>query len=262
MLLWFPMRSQLHGPGFAERVQTRGITLAGSSFNGLHVGMQEFVDHAPGKCFHGGKLLSGERTQAGVNALQFAEADFFRLSLHGNNGWSDVDGALALMEAVDFGFDEGFSVNGLAAALFHVGGCNLLQIVHVVDEDSFQIIHCRVHIARNGNVNKEHRAVSPFVEEGVAVLGAEDVMRRAGGGDDDVRISRHLIKLLEGDDTAVELLGHALGALLGAVADENGAGSLLDEVAGSQFTHFAGADEKDRAALESAKDFPGQFYGN
>ena len=64
------------------------------------------------------------------------------------------------------------------------------------------------------------------------------------------------------DDRALKLLGHAAGALEGAVGDEDGACTLLDEMAGGKFAHFACADEEDGAALERAEDLARHFNGD
>ena len=74
-------------------------------------------------------------------------ANLFGLALQRNDGRSDVDGALTLMESLDFGGDEGLGVAGLAAALFHVGRGHLLQVVDVVDEDAVELVHRRVDVA-------------------------------------------------------------------------------------------------------------------
>ena len=108
------------------------------------------------------------------------------LLLQGDDGGGDVDGALALVEALDLAGDEGFSIDGLAAALFHVGCGYLLQVVDVVDKDAVELVHLRIDVAGDGNIDEEHGLVAAALQESVAVLGAEDGMRRAGGADDDV----------------------------------------------------------------------------
>ena len=117
-------------------------------------------------------------------------------------------------------------VDGLAAALLHVGRGHLLQVVDVVDKDAVQLVHLRVHVAGHGNVDEKHGAVAAAVQEGLPVLGAEDGVRRAGGADDDVGAAGGLVKLVEWNHlriTALKLLGHAARALLGAVGDQDGA---------------------------------------
>ncbi len=79
-----------------------------------------------------------------------------------------------------------FGVSGAAAAFGHVRGGHLLQVVDVVDEQALELVHRRVHVARYGDIDEEHGPVAAAVQERFAVFGAEDVVRGAGGGDDDV----------------------------------------------------------------------------
>ena len=224
--------------------------------------MKEFVDEAAGESFDGGKLLRAERPEAGLNAAKLGLANLFCLALEGDDRGSDVDGAAALMEALDFGGDEGFGVSSLRAALGHVRSGDRLQIVDVVDEDAVDLVHRRIDVARHGDVDEEHGPVAAAMHEGLSVLAAEDGMRRAGGADDDVGFGGCFVELIEGDDPAVEGLGKLAGALLRAVGDEDGACSLLHEMAGCEFAHFSCADEEDGAAVERAEDFAGQFDGD
>ena len=66
---------------------------------------------------------------------------------------------------------------------------------------------------------------------------AEDFLRGAGGGDDDVGAGGLLVEGVEGDGFGVdggtgEVGGDLFGAGLGAVGDEDGGGAVLDEMAG------------------------------
>ncbi len=94
------------------------------------------------------------------------------------------------------------------------------------------------------------------------MLAAKDGMRRAGGGNDNVGFTGGVMKLVEGNDAAIERLGEGARAFEGAVGDEDGACTLLDEVARGELAHFACADEEDGAAVERTKDFAGKFDGD
>ena len=134
-----------------------------------------------------------------------------------------------------------------------------LQIVDVVDEDAFDLVHRRIDVARNGDIDEEHGAVAAAMHELLAVFSAEDGVRRAGGADDDVGFGGGFVELFEWNDAAVEGLSELTGAFERAVGDEDGSGTLLDEVAGGEFAHFAGADEEDGAALQRSEDLAGKF---
>ena len=224
--------------------------------------MEKLVDEAAGERFNGGKLLGGECADAGVDAAQFCLADFLGLALEGDDGRRDVDGALALVKALDLSGNEGLGVSGLAAALGEVRGGDGLQVVDVVDEDAVELVDGGIDVAGHGNVNEEHGPITAAVHELLAVLAAEDGMGRTGRADDDVSLGGGFIELIEGDDSAIEGFGELASALECAVGNEDGAGSLLDKMAGGKLAHFTGANEKDGAALKGAEDLAGQLDGN
>src|SRR5581483_6954902 len=100
--------------------------------------------------------------------------------------------ALPLMEALDLGGDDGLGIDGLTAALFLVGGGYLLQIVNIVDEDAVELIHLRINVARNGDIDEEHGPVAAAMQKSLAMLAAEDGVRRACRCDHDVGIAGDL----------------------------------------------------------------------
>ena len=63
---------------------------------------------------------------------------------------------------------------------------DLLEVVDVVDEAAFDLVDARVDVAGDGDVDEEDGAVAAALEELLAVGAVEDLLRRAGGGDDDV----------------------------------------------------------------------------
>ncbi len=143
-----------------------------------------------------------------------------------------------------------------------VRGGHGLQVVDVVDEDAFHLVHRRIDIAGDGDIDEEHGAVAAAMHELLAVFAAEDGVRRAGGADDDVCFRGGLVELFERNDAAIEWLGKLARAFEGAVGDEDGSGSLLHKMAGGEFAHFAGADEEDGAALQGSEDFAGKLNGD
>ena len=59
-----------------------------------------------------------------------------------------------------------------------------------------------------------------------------------------------------------KLLGHAAGALLGAVGHQDGARALLHQVARGQFAHLARAHQEHRPPLQRAEDLARQVDGH
>ena len=68
--------------------------------------MEKLVDESAGKGLDCGELFFAEDTELGVHALEFVLANLFGLVLQRDDGRGDVDGAAALMEALDLGVDE------------------------------------------------------------------------------------------------------------------------------------------------------------
>ncbi len=57
---------------------------------------------------------------------------------------------------------------------------HLLQIVDVVNEDAVQLVHLRIDVAWDRNVDEEHGAIAAAGQELLTMFLAEDGMRRAG----------------------------------------------------------------------------------
>ena len=204
--------------------------------------------------------MSGLRVWIG--ALEFGFADGLGVLLESEDSGHGVAGLEALLVLVDFPADDGFGSGGFAAAIGEIGGGYVLEVVDVVDEAAFDVVHAGVDVARDGDVDEEHGAVAAAVEEVLAVGAAEELLRRAGGGDDDVGAVGLVVELVEGDDGAVEFGGDLFCAGLGAVGDENIRCALLDEVAGGELGHLAGSYQEDGFSFERAEDLAGEVYGD
>src|SRR5580704_17760454 len=76
-------------------------------------------------------------------------------------------------------------------------GGDRLQVVNVVDKDALELVHGRIDIAGNSNIDKEHGPVAAAVHKRLAVLGAEDGVGRTGGSDHDVGVAGGLVQLVE-----------------------------------------------------------------
>ena len=110
-----------------------------------------------------------------MGAGEFGFADGFGLLLEGLDGGAGVAGLEALVVFLHFPADDGFGCGGFTAAVGEVGGGYLLQIVDVVDEAAFDLVHARVDVARDGDVDEEHGAVAAALEEAAAVGRGEDI---------------------------------------------------------------------------------------
>ena len=148
--------------------------------------MEEFGGEAAGEGLDGFALFGREIGEFGLRAGEFGLAELFGVLLEGLDGGDGVAGLEALVVLVDFPADDGFGGVGFAAAIGEVGGGDLLEVVDVVDEAAFDLVHARVDVAGDGDVDEEHGAVAAAMKEVLAVGAAEDLLRGAGGGDDDV----------------------------------------------------------------------------
>jgi len=61
---------------------------------------------------------------------------------------------------------------------------------------------------------------------------------------------------------AVEFVREANGAIVGAIGNEYRAATVGHQVAGGEFAHLAGTDEKDVLAVQAAENLLGQFDGD
>src|ERR1019366_3551479 len=260
MRVWIARRRQR--PSIAQGLEARRIVVAGGLLERLHGRMEELVDEAARERFDGCDLFGAQGAKACLDAAQFRLADLFGLALQGDDGRGDVDGALTLVESLYLRGDERLGIGGLGAAFSHVRCGDGLQVVDVVDEDSVDLIHRRLDIARDSNINEENGPVATALHEGLSVFTAENGVRRAGRGNDDVGFGCRFVKLVEGNDAAFEGLSQLTCSFEGAVGHEYGSGSLLDEVARGQLTHFAGADEEDGAAVARAENLAGKLDGH
>jgi len=204
--------------------------------------------------------------------------------LQGNDGGDGVSRLLSLEVEIDLAADDVFGGGGLSAAVGEVSGGDLLQVIDVVDEAAFDLVHEGIDVAGDGDVDEEHGAVSAAFHEALAVGAVEDGLRGAGGGEDDVGAGGLGVELVEGNDLggageaaavdgnrpvgelhgdlAGDLAGELRCALVGAVGDEDGGCALLDEVARGQIGHLARADDEDGLALQAAEDLAREVDGD
>jgi hypothetical protein len=188
------------------------------------------------------------------------------LLLEGLDGWDGVARLNTLLIFVYFPADDCLCGLGLAAAVCEVGGGDLLEIVDVVNEATFDLVHAGVDVTGDGDVDEEHGAVAAAVQEVLTVGASEDLLRGSGTGDNDVGAIGLLVKRVEGDDCSgdrgVEEFGSELfGAGLSSIGDEDAGCSVLDEMAGGEFGHLAGAYEENGFPLERTEDLSSQVNG-
>ena len=194
-----------------------------------------------------------------MRACQFGEAKLFGLLLESPDGGDGVAGLETLVVLVDFPANDGLCGLSFTAAVGEVGGGDLLEIVDVVDEAAFDLVHARVDVAWDGDVDEEHGTVAASVEEVLAVRAAEDLLRRSRAGDDDVGAWGLFVDRFEGYGFGVNGGAGEVGcdffcARLSSVDDENGGCALIDEMTGGQFGHLSCAYEENSFSLQRTED--------
>src|SRR5580700_10983062 len=125
------------------------------------------------------------------------------------------------MEALHFDVDDVVGEFGFFAAVGNMRSYGLLQVVDVVDEDAVQLVHLRINVARNCDVDKEHGTVLAAAEKHFAMFATENCTRRTGRGDDDVTAITGIVEAAELDGLAVEFVGEANSAVVGAIRNED-----------------------------------------
>src|SRR4051812_12696721 len=103
---------------------------------------------------------------------------------------------------------------------------SLLQIIDVVNKDAVQFVQSRVDIARNGNINKEHGAITAAAQEQLTMLPAKDCMRSPRRGNDNIGFVAGVVQLFKHNGLPMKLLRELHGAVIGAVSNKNRSGSM------------------------------------
>ena len=121
--------------------------------------MQNFVDYTVAEGFDGHFLFRGKLAEASACAIEFGLADGFEMILQRDDCGNDVQALQAGMEPSDLGFDNALGVLGFFFSADHMRADCSLQVVDVIDKDAVELVHLRIDVARDGNVDEEHGTV-------------------------------------------------------------------------------------------------------
>ena len=223
--------------------------------------MRDLVDDAAGQRVQRLFLLRGERPEAAAHLFDLAGANLFELLLQADDGGRDLGHFEARHHALHFFGDQRLGVVRLFHALAQVGVDDFLQIVDVVEEDVVEVVDGGLDIARHGDIDQEHRLVAAGGDDALHLVLVQDVVRRAGTGDQDIHLGQHGGEACVLDRRALEELGHLDGALVRAIGDEDVRAAGAAQVARGEFAHLAGAHDHDGAVVERAEDLARQFDG-
>ena len=166
------------------------------------------------------------------------------------------------LEFVDLKLHDSFRAIGFHAAICHVRRYHLLQIVNIVDEDAVQLVHLRIDVAWDSDIDEEHGAIAATAQEALAVFLAEDRMGRAGRRDDDIGLGNSFVELIEWNCVAIEFSRQRDGAIVRAIGNVNFLSTMRQQMAGCQFRHLARANQVDALALKVPEDLLGEIDRN
>src|SRR5271165_6361054 len=178
----------------------------------------------------------------------------FEVLLQRDDGRHHIERLQTRLELIDFELHDGFSSIGLYPTVRDMRRNHLLQVVDVVNEDTVQLVHLRIDIARDGDIDEEHGPVLAAAQELLAVLLAEDGVRRARGTDDNVGVRNRLVELLERNCLAIELFGQRYGALVSPIGNVDLRGSMCNQMARGELAHLPRSDQVNALALQVAED--------
>ncbi len=194
--------------------------------------MHDFVDDATSQRFDREFLVGGHGTEAATNAINLGLANGFEMVLQADDGRNHVESLQASVEFCDLTIDDRLSFIRFLLTIGDVGSNRLLQIVDIVDENAVELVHLRIDVARNRDIDEEHGPVAAQRHELFAVFGPEDEMRRAGRGNHDIGALAGVVKPAKLDRLSVKFVRQPDGAVVGAVGDKDRSGAMREQVPG------------------------------
>src|SRR5208283_231222 len=197
-----------------------GFRIAGSGLERADGSVHDFIDDAAGERFNGHFLVGGHRTQAAANAVDLGLANGFQVVLQAYDGRNHVERLQTGVEFADFAIDDRLRLFRFLLAIGDVRTDRLLQIVDVINKNAIDLIHRRIDVAGNGNVDKEHGLVLAQRHELFAVLGTEDEVGRASTGNHDVGAIAGLIEPTELDRLSIKFVRQADRPVVSAIGDK------------------------------------------
>ena len=135
-----------------------------------------------------------------------------------------------------------------------------LQIVNVVQEDIVDLIHRRLDIAGNCNVDQEHWTVAAYVDRTLHVLAGNDVLGRTAGGNHDVHLRQRLLELFILHHFAIEQSSHGIGSRARSIGHEYARSAGPPQMARREFSHLTRAHQQHLAIFKRAENLARQLH--
>ena len=222
--------------------------------------MDELVGQQRGELFQCGlRGFAGPQALAGL--FQCFVAVLFGLGSEAADG---ADGSLCAQPGEkmgDFDVDDFLGLLGgfLSGPQVFLDG--VAEIVNGVQVNVPQLLYFRFDITRYGQIDHEHGFATAGLECGFDAALAQYGELAGGRGDHDVGTGQVSGEFGEGNGEAVKLLGQCVGAVVGAVGNDELADTVFAEVAGGEFDGFARADEDGGLLAQIFKNAAGETDG-
>ena len=140
------------------------------------------------------------------DAIDLGLANSFEVILQADDGGVDIQRLQPGVEFFHLAVNDGLGLFRLFLAIRDMGTDRLLQIIDIVNEDSVEFVHLRIDVARDGDIDKKHGAVTPAGKKLLGVFGTEDKVGRAGRRDHDVSAVAGIMQPAELDRLAFKFL--------------------------------------------------------
>src|ERR1700733_422826 len=228
----------------------------------LHRHMKKFVHQSARHRFDGCLLFRSQRLQSRLCAAQFRLTQLFDGILQIDDHGSNVQRLRLALKAQNFFRDDGLGPLRLACPLIQMRRGNRLQIVDVVEKDTIYAVHLRIDVARYRNVDEEHGPVAALVQELLTMLAPENVLLRAGGGDDDVGLVCRRVEIVKANGLPLKIIRQPHSAIVRSVGHQQRVCALLQQMPRRKLAHLAGADQQDAFAFERTENLLGKVHGN
>ena len=129
-------------------------------------------------------------------------------------GWKRLISGPRQIQLGELRIDDALALLDLLETFFSRGGGELFERVDVIQIDFLDLADRGVDVARDGDVDEEQRPEFPRAADLLDLVAADDGMRRAGGGDDDVHAFEHALPVVETHGAAAHFRGEFRGAVV------------------------------------------------
>ena len=151
-----------------------GFRIARRRFQRADGSVHDFINDAARQRFDGQFLIGGHRTKAAANAIDLGLANGFEVILQADDGGNHIERLQASVEFLHLAVDDRLRLFRFFLAIGDVRTDGLLQIVDVINKEAVDLVHLRINIARNGDIDKEHGLVLAQRHELFAMFAPED----------------------------------------------------------------------------------------